>query len=155
MARTLSPIVEQTPIVNDRGGILTFFRLRWQELIDGWNAVPALGTLQQTGLTAALGTTTILTVTDAGLYRLTYAIRKTIADGAASSLTVTLAWTDADGGAMTTSFAALTTDTVGAFQGGSILVRSAVANLTISVAYSSTTPNKMTYNVDALAERIV
>jgi hypothetical protein len=155
MAQSLTPIPLRTTIVDAKGRITAFMRLRWQELLDNAVQTPTASVLARSGLTAALAATAILTVTAGGVYRVSVGVRKTIADGVASSAQVTLTWTDR-GAVCTHTFPALTTDTNVANDAGSWVLRAdAATDITIAVAYASTTPNAMTYSVDAIAERLV
>lgn len=156
MARALPPLVQNQPIIEtNTGGINLFFQQIWELIRAGFAQSPAVGSLSKTGQTAALATATIYTTTAAGTYRITFYKRKTVADGAASSLTTTLGWMD-NGLALTLAFAALTTDTTSAFQTSTMLVYAdANTAITAAEAYSSTTPNKMTWQGFYLVELVV
>lgn len=155
MARSLAPIPQGQPITDQSGVISDFFRLRWQQLIDGFTQTPTADSVSETGKTAALVTTQIYTTTVSGPVRLAYYIRKTVADGVASTLTVTFGWVES-GIAQSVTFAVLATDTILAVQTAEALVQAdANTDVTIAIAYTSTTPNKMTYRYLATAERLV
>ncbi len=155
MPKSLSIIPSGVRIVDTLGAINEFFRFRWEELRSGFQTTPTVAgepDLQKTGQTAALATTALYTTKTAGLYRLSYYMRKTVADGVSSSLTVTWGWTES-GTALTEAQPALTTDTTAAEQSGSKLVYAdANTNLTIAVAYASNTPNRMTWRIDNCVE---
>lgn len=154
MPRSLAPIPAGVAIVDKEGTILDFFRLRWQELVDGFQASPLANSIGLTGLFAALPATSVYLTKAAGLCRISYYIHKTVADGVNSSLTVTLGWTEG-GVPMTHAFAALTLDTTGANQFGEWTVPAdAATDLTIQIAYASNTPAKMRYLVDAWVETL-
>lgn len=158
MPKTLAPIPAGVAITLDAqnltGVITDFFRLRWQSLIDNFQTTPDVATQSWTGQVAALATTTLYTTKTAGYYRVSYYLDKTVADGVSSSLQVTVGWTEG-GSARTSVFGALTTDSIGANQSGSVMVPCDGASaLTIAVAYASNTPNKMTYRADAITEQM-
>lgn len=154
MARTLSPIPSGTVIV-DRGGAITdFFRLRWEELRAAFGSTPAAGSIQKLAQNAALVTTAVFTTRVAGLYRISYYLRKTTADGVSSALTFTFGWTET-GFAQTEAQAALTTDAVTAEQSGSKVVwADANTDLTAAIAYASNTPGQMVYRADVAVESL-
>lgn len=155
MPRSLGPIPTGVQIVDKAGAINDFFRLRWQQLIDAFTSTPATGALQKLALTAALVTTAIYTTKSAGVYRISYYMRKTAADGVSSSLTFTFGWSES-GIAQTESETALTTDAVTAQQSGSKVVwADAVTDLTAAIAYASNTPGAMSYRVDAVVEQLI
>lgn len=154
MPRLLSPLPDGADITARGGPITAFFRLRWQELLDAFQLAATRANRLITAQTDAIGTTTIYTPQQAGLYRLSWYFRKTVADGAASSLTMTFGWSDL-GAALTVAGAALTTDATTAVQQGSVLLRAdALSSLTFSVAYASTTPNRMQYDVGVTVEEL-
>jgi hypothetical protein len=158
MPRALPPIPANTPIADVKDGtITTFMRLRWQQLVDGWaqtGATAAFSTVAA-GQTAALPTTAVFTTPTPGVYRVTWFVRKTRADGAASSLTVTIGGVDLDGQPLTYSGAALTLDTTTAWQSDTKLLRCrAPSDLTVAVAYSSTTAGQMRYDLEVRVEQV-
>lgn len=154
MPSSLAPIPLGAQIVDTAGSITDFFRLRWQSLIDGFQLSATVADVQKLAQTAALVATAAFTTKAAAAYRITYYLRKTVADGVASSATVTLGWTET-GVALTVSGAALVLDTVLAVQTGSALVwADGATDITYAVAYSSTTPNKMTYRLDVTVEQL-
>jgi hypothetical protein len=156
MARTLSQLPLGTPIVDTTGAINVFFRQVWETLRNSFGTVGTANTpLQKLNQNAALGTTKIHTTLAAGLYRLSYYVRKTAADGVSSSLTVTVSWVES-GVTLTDSAAAIATDATTAQQSGTKLVwADAATDLTVAVAYSSNTPGNMKYRLDACAELLI
>lgn len=156
MSQNLSPIPLETPIVDPRRGTINeFFRLRWQELIDGFGRVATRALTSQVAKTAAIGTTTLFTTVAAGNYRFSVSLMKTIADGVSSSLTVTMSWTSR-GIATTKTFPAFTTDTVGANDSNVwTFYADGAVGVTYSIAYASATPNKMQYAADLALELLV
>lgn len=156
MPRTLPPIPLGVPIVVKDpvfGAITEFYRLQWQNLIDGNTLTPnvALASLL-TPQTAAIPTTSAFVTATGGLYRVAYYLRKTVADGVSSSLQMTVGFVD-HGGALTEVFPALTTDTASAHQSGSVLIwADATSTISYAIAYASNTPAKMTYNAYVTVE---
>jgi hypothetical protein len=155
MPKQLSPIPADVAIVTREGLALLFFHLRWQELQDGINVVPAAGLLSYRGaaaLGAALGTTTIFTTRVAGRYRISYYTRKTVADGVSSSLTATIGWLEG-GVPLTEAGTVLNVDNTGQYDSKTRDVYAdAGVNLTIATAYASNTPGNMRYSLDASVE---
>jgi hypothetical protein len=94
MPQVLGPIPLGVEIVDKDGAINEFFRLRWQEIETSFEQVPTAARINDSGLTAALATTTVFTTVAAGVYEIDYYIRKTVAGGVSSSLTVTIGWTE-------------------------------------------------------------
>src|SRR6185436_17705228 len=150
MPRALPPIPANTPIADPKDGtITTFMRMRWQQLVDGWAESGSVETLTPVlAKTAALVTTSVFTVFGTGDYRVTWYLRKTRADGVASSATVTIGFVDVDSQALTYTGPALTLDTVAAWQSETKEVRCInSSDITVAVAYSSTTPGQMRYDL--------
>ena len=156
MPRALPPIPSNTPIADPKDGrITTFMRLRWQELVDGWAQSGSVATVPVLAQTAALATTSVYTTFASGDYRVSWYLRKTRADGAASSATVTIGCVDQDGQALTYTGAALTVDSVAAWQSETKQIRCvASSDLTVAVAYSSTTPGQMRYDLVVKVEQL-
>lgn len=155
MPNVLAPIPVLAAIVNPKEGTITnFFRLRWQSLIDGFQQSNNVANTPVTAQTAAITTTNAYVTLAAGLYRVSYYMRKTAADGVSSSLAFTLGWTD-NGVPVTYTNPALTLDSVVAVQSGSSVVYAdANAAITFAVAYASNTPGKMTYNLYIVIESL-
>ena len=142
----ISQIPLNVPFVFPKTGTLTVFgRLRWEEVRTLQAQSPVAVRLSDDTLTAALGTTTLITTTQSGVYRITAYLRKTVADGVASSLTPTFTFTDR-GAACSRVGAAFTTDTPVANASYSVDVYSdANADIQAAVAYTSNTPATMTW----------
>lgn len=154
MPRSLAPIPEGVPIVEEGGSITTFFRLRWQSLVDGFLFTPSIASLSSgsPNPTAAIPTTAVYTTRAAGRYRVSYRMRKTIADGVSSSLTLTVGWIEG-GTAQTKVFPALTLDSVLAEQDDVLPLRvDSGTDITASFAYASNTPGLMAFNYDITVE---
>ena len=154
MPRTIGIIPGSTHIVDKDGGILTFFRLRWEEVRSLALFTPTVADLDLENQTAAIPTTNVFTALTGGWYRLNVSLRKTIPDGVSSSLTLTIGWTD-HGTPMTETEAALTLDTNVAQQTTSKpMFVDANAPITVAVAYASNTPAKMTFNLGGFVENM-
>lgn len=152
MPQSLAPIPADYAIVDPRGRINTFFRLRWQQLIDGFQVTPSKANVTVPGRNSALGTTTLYLALAAGRYRVTVYLRKTTPDGVSSSLTLTVGWTD-EASPCTKTFGALTTDSAVANESYTHTVNVDVnTNITIAVAYASNTPGTMVWKAYAVAE---
>jgi hypothetical protein len=101
---------------------------------------------------AAAGT--LLTATEAGLYRVTWTARVTQAATTSSSLAVSIGAT-ADGVTTSQAGAALTSNTVGAVSSGSVLVEADTATaITYATAYSSVGATSMLYALSIVVERL-
>lgn len=152
MPSSLAPIPADTAIVDRSGVINTFFRLRWQQLIDGFQVTPSKANVPVASRNSALGTTTVYLALAAGRYRITVYLRKTTPDGVSSSLTLTVGWTDGASPCVKV-FGALTTDTAVANDSYTHMVNVDVnTNITIAVAYASNTPGTMVWKAYAVAE---
>lgn len=155
MARTLGDIPPGTAIVDKFGGILYFFRARWQELQSAFQQTPTVASVALTTQSAAIVTATVYTTPDAGIYRVSWYLRKTIADGVSSSVQITVGWVD-HAVSLTESGAAVTTDTVTAQQSGSkVVYADAITDLTYAIAYASNTANKMQYELYVEVEALI
>lgn len=158
MPRQLPPIPAGTPIVEKDpvfGAINTFFRLAWQNLIDGAILTPNVAEVEVTTPTTALIPISNAFVTRTGaLYRVTYYLRKTVADGVNSSVQIAIGWSD-HGTALAQTFAALVTDTTSAFQTDTLFFwADGGSAITYAIAYASNTPAKMAYNYYVLVEQM-
>lgn len=137
----LSPVPFRNKLFTKEGLIDQIHWVPWlNKLVAGVNATEQqAGTVALTAQVASITTTAVpIQKLTAGLYRLSYYMRKTVAASVSSSLTVTLGWTDG-GVALTQAFAALTTNTTAAFQQDSILIRSDAdpASISYAVLYAS------------------
>jgi hypothetical protein len=153
MPRALGPIPLGAPIVERDGTITAFFRQRWQDVGDGWTETPTKQGVSLGARTGAVATTAVWTTQQAGVYRVSWYLRKTRADGVSSSVAVTLGFVDVDGQALSITGGALTPDSVGAWQGVTIPIRClAPSDITIAVAYASATPGQMRYDLEVKVE---
>ncbi len=127
-----------------------------------------VASFRSASLSAALTTTTLYTTVQPGIYRLSWYCKKVAADGAASTTgALTVAWTDVDSTAMSytapgvvpagtvaTQNAVDSTSITGTLIGIPIMLNcSAASVVTIAMAYSSTTPGNMKYNLHVTLER--
>jgi LDH2 family malate/lactate/ureidoglycolate dehydrogenase len=152
--RSLTPIPADTPIVDKKGAITFYFRLAWQSLIDAFQQVPTVAATEVLAQAAALVTTALYTTRAAGLYRISWYLRKTTADGVSSSLTLTLGWTET-AFAQSEAQAAVAVDAVTAQQSGQkVVYADESTDLTIAVAYASNTPGAMKWRLDASVEAL-
>src|SRR3954466_749853 len=95
MPQSLSPIPLNTQITDKNGRITSFFRLRYQQLIDSFTLTPTLARADALlAQNTSLGPIVVAVAKAAGTYRLSYYYRRTVIDGVASSLTFSWAWTE-------------------------------------------------------------
>jgi hypothetical protein len=154
MPRQINIIPADTKIVDQNGAITLFFRLAWQSLVNAFQLAATRASLAELTKGAAIGTTIAWTTAQAGVFRVSWYLRKTVADGVSSSLTITIGWTD-KAAAETQAGAALAADTNVAQQNGSVVVRAdANTSLTYAVAYASNTPGAMKFDVVVVVEEM-
>lgn len=102
----------------------------------------------------SIGTTAITgEAITAGLYRVTYYARITIADGVSSSLTVNISWDDG-AATCTHSFTAITGDTTTTTGSESYMVLIDAPPISYSTTYASNTPGAMKYKLSVVLESI-
>lgn len=154
MPHVLDPIPVGAQIVDPKGGITIFFRLRWEALRSFFQLTPTRAAQSVTGQNASLPTTTLYTTLSPGLYRITTYARKTTADGVSSSLIVTLGWTE-NGVPVTLNLPTLAVDSTTIAQGIStpIQVDSGI-NLSVATTYASNTPGNMLYDLYTSVEQL-
>lgn len=156
MANALEPIPLETRIVDPKTGAITvFFRERWESLRSGVASVPTLSTgYSASNQSAAIAGAVLFTTLSAGLYRVSYYIRKTVADGVSSSVGFVFHWTES-GLPLSLTDTVLATDTTGAVKVGEALLEvDASVNLTFDTSYASNTPAKMRYRIEVRVEQI-
>lgn len=154
MPVTLSPIPVSAEIVDKNGAITNFFRLRWQQLIDAFQSTNNVANIQTVGVNGSIPATGAYIAKVAGLYRVSYYMRKTQADGVSSSLQFSYGWTE-NAVPLTEAQPALTLDAVTAEQSGSKLMLSdALVNLSYTVGYASNTPGAMQYLISLVVEQL-
>lgn len=153
MPRTLEPIPDGVPIVDKSGSITTFFRLRWQALINGFTQSASVAALLVEGQTDALVATSAYLTTSAGRYRVSVYLRKIVPDGVSSAATVTISFVDTDGQALSITGPALALDAVGAWQSLIEFIRcEGGSDIEVAVAYASNTPHTMIYDLEVVVE---
>lgn len=156
---TLQP--EPLPIYDrlvDKNGLITdpwlqSWTVQRQDQQRSATVLPS-GTVLLTAQNASIGSTVLSASITAGLYRVTYQVRKTTADGVSSSITVSFGWPDLTQ-ALTFSGAALTTDAVTAWQSGTFMAYVDDGGpVTYSTTYASNTAGLMKYALRLAIERI-
>jgi hypothetical protein len=157
MPNAIAPIFESTWITKAGGPITEFFRLRWEEIRTALSRTPTVAgepDLAKTNQSAAIATATLYTTVAGALYRVSYALLRTIDDGVSSSLTVTIGWTQ-NGVPKTATFAALT-EAAGLSEQSLTkpIYCDGATNITIAVAYASNTPAKMHFDLHAAVEQL-
>lgn len=144
--------------VVDLSRILTGDWTRWFQLF--WARVSAA--VQRAGTpigtdanqSAAVATTTLYTVTQTELYRLSWYARITVADGVSSSLQLTVTWREGSH-TSTKVFTALTGDTTSTYDGAVWPFYADSGTLvTYALAYASNTPAKMRYRISLCVEQL-
>lgn len=137
-------------VVVDTARILSGDWTRWFQLF--WarvsSAVQFVGkTVALSDQSAAIATTTLQTVTQGGLYRVSWYARVTVADGVSSSLQITLTWREGSH-TSTKTFTALTGDTTSTFDGAVFpMYADSGTVITYAAAYASNTAQKMRYRL--------
>lgn len=151
----LAPIPLKVAIVDKAGQINIFFRQRWEELRLLTSLVAAKTIYTPAAVqSAAIVGQLLYTVTQGGLYRVTFTTRRTTVDGAASSLTFTWHWTDS-GSPLSDAAPVNNTDTVGSlYTGTRTFPVDANTNLTFDMGYTSTTPGQMKYKPYVTVEQV-
>jgi hypothetical protein len=153
---TLTPIPVKMPIVEPKSGAINvFFRQAWESLRAMVASVPTVGVgVDLTDQTAAIAGTVLYTTPVAGLYRVTYYARKTVADGVSSSFGFVWHWTES-AVPQTLNDVANTTDTTGAVSSASKLLQiDANTNVTFDMSYASNTPARMKFRLSVRIELV-
>lgn len=164
---TISDYNFQTPLV-DKQGRLTGVATNWLFGPASGDALAPIQALQQS-IVRPCGIVTIAAASSGiipstafplgtlpgGQYRVGWFLQIITPDGAASSATVTIGFTSS-GQALTAPGTAVTGDTTSTFQTTTTgpLDVDAGAPITFSVAYTSTTPNKMKYKLILVLEKL-
>jgi hypothetical protein len=156
MATTSPPLNIREPIAEKDGIIRRPFYEWLKTLRTEVDQAPRRQTavIEETGQTAAIGTTAIPAgVLAAGYYRISTVVRVTTAAGASSSLTVSVSFISS-GVSCTQTGTALTSNAVNAPQGETFVVKvDAPGPISYAVAYSST-PAGMAYELTVILERL-
>lgn len=140
-------------IVDGAGAINLYFRLIWERLRLGSQLTPTVANAGPSAVkNAALPPTTIFTVQQGGQYLVAWLLKRKTADGVASTLQATIGWTE-DGAALTHVGRLMNTDSVTTDPTDAPVMVTADPNsdITIAVAYFSTTPGNMTYTTATAA----
>lgn len=153
-------VLERAPIQSPVAGALTLF-LNWQqwfnELVQRVNLKPTrIGApVELSAQGASIGATAYPAFTlSAGLYRVSYTARVTQAATTSSSLTVTIGWTEG-GVSLTQAGAAMTGNTTGTQQNGTIVLRlDQAATITYATTFASVGGTPMRYRLDVLVEAL-
>lgn len=156
MAAALPPIPLEAPVTEDKTFVLTQDWWRWIDLFIRrfQKCAQTLKAIALTGQTAAIVTSNLYTTLEAGVYRVSYAMRVTTPATTSSSLTITIGWSDA-GVALSQSGAALTGNLVTSQQNGSFLVRCDGGSIiTYAEAYASVGGTSMIYKCDLTVELV-
>lgn len=142
------------PIVNEKGEINEFFRLRWEDVQQSAQVVPSRQSTSLTGQSAAISGEALYTALVEGLYRVSLYLRRTVVDGVSSSLQATLSWID-HAQTLNKALAVMPTDSVTEVQDStSVLWSDAASDIELSIAYTSNTPGAMKYEAFAAVEQL-
>jgi hypothetical protein len=157
MPFTTAPFPTKDPLVNpNRKFVATQELIDWATNLAGdVDASPArLKTVPLTQQSASIGTTTIPTgALGGGLYRVSWYARITTPGSVSSSLTITIGWTE--GVTLSASGAAMTGNTTGTVQSGSMLIRiDGSSPITYSTVYASAGATAMQYRLDVVLEQV-
>jgi hypothetical protein len=143
MALDTIPLFQQ--IVDSKGRINLYFRELWDKLKSLVGLIPLVAYYHPGNQTAAIGTTTIYTVTAQGMYQIAFYGRVTVRDGVSSSFQATVGYSDG----------AVALTHVGALVNGDLTTSldkfvlevpcDASSVITLSVTYASNTANRMNY----------
>ena len=155
MSAPLSPVPTDADVINTQNKLARQFYLWLYEL---WTRVASnvthVGTTySKANQTAAIVAANVYTVTQTGLYRVSYRMRVTTPASVSSSLTMTVGWRE---GAVTQSqaAAAVTGNTTTTQQNGTLFVRADSGTvITASVAYASV-GTAMIYATDVIVELV-
>jgi hypothetical protein len=158
MPTSIAPIPAKTAITQSGGPITEFFRLRWEEIRTALGLTPTVANPGPSAVqAAALVTTAIYTVPAGagGQYLVSWSLQRTQIDGAASSLQATIGWTQ-DSIAKTHVGRLMNTDSLAADPTDPPIPISAdqASDITIAIAYTSTTPGTMKYTYTPVAQRL-
>lgn len=158
MTIQLEPAPTETRLLDSpKTGLMSATWINWLTLRLVSAVSSAAGMLfstQYLNQNAAIGTTALLAAANAGVYRVSWRMRVVTPDGVASSATISVISTE---GAIviTQTGAAMNGNTTGTSQSGEFLVTADGASpISFSVAYASTTPGQMVYNLQLRVEAL-
>ena len=158
MPESLGPIPVATHIVDKAGAITEFFRLRWEEIRTAVGLTPTVANPGASAVqAAALVTTALYTVPtgNGGQYDVGWSLQRTAIDGAASTLQATIGWTQA-GIAKTHVGRLMNPDSLAADPTDTPIqiTADAASDITIAIAYTSTTPGNCKYTYTPVVKRL-
>lgn len=160
MPNVLSTLLSGTngvPIVDKQGIPTIFFLLRWNELQAFMGRTPTVANPgASTVQSAALVATAIYTVPpgNGGQFAVWWTLQRTAIDGAASSLQATISWVQ-NSVTKTHVGRLMNTDSLSADPTDQpiSITADAASDITIAIAYSSTTPGNMKYTYTPVVQR--
>lgn len=157
MPTTIGIIPASTPISEKGGPITEYFRLRWEEIRTALGLTPTVANSGASAVqSAALVATAMYTIPLGGgsQFDVSWSLQRTQIDGAASSLQATISWTQS--GIVKTHVGRLmNTDSLAADPTDTPILVSAdqSSDLTIAIAYTSTTPGNCKYTYTPVVKR--
>lgn len=160
MAQPLTPIPQYDPLVEKVSFKMNDRWYRWLSdvLTRLLQSVLALAAVHRVALTGSIGTATVYTPTQPGVYRVSWSIQVTTAATTSSSIAVTLGWKTgptATPVAQTEAFAAITGNTTGTHGSGSVVIYPTSAQpITYQTTYASVGGTSMAYQVDVVVEEL-
>ncbi len=114
--------------------------------------VAELASVTLTAQAAAITTTNLIAAPTAGLYRVSYYHEITQAATVSSATLLTIGWTAA--AAKTATDVNITTNTVGDYQSGELIIRVASGAITYATTYTSAGATAMQYGLNITVERL-
>lgn len=155
MPQNLSDIPLGTAIVDKIGAINLLFRQRWSQLQRLIGRVPTVASVAASLQTAAVVTTNAYVVLTGGPFLVAWQMKRSVIDGAASSLRMTIGWTQ-NGQALTHVGTLNNTDSTTADPTEPAILIEADINsaITYAIAYTSTTPARMTYGYRVIVAQL-
>jgi hypothetical protein len=155
MAAPIDPIPQYDPLV-DASQKMGERWYRWLSTVIAriQQAPTLIASTHLVARTGALAPLTLLTPTQPGAYRVSWALQVTTAATTSSSVAVVLRWT-ANGVAQVETFPAITGNTTGTHAGASLVIYPTPAlPITIATTYSSVGPIPLAYALDAVVEAL-
>jgi hypothetical protein len=151
----IDPIPQYDPLVdaNQKMGERWY---RWLSTVVAriFEAPTVAASTHRVALTGAVAPVTLLTPTQPGAYRVSWALQVTTPATTSSSVAVVVRWT-ANAIAQTETFPAVTGNTTGTHAFGTVVIYPTSAlPITIATTYSSTGPIPLAYALDAVVEAL-
>lgn len=157
MPSILAPLNLRTALVDKAGKATTYFSNIWLDMTGRIESAAFVDEGQSVGFTAhaaAILATALVVSASVPLYRITFALHIALAASISSSATVSVGWTQ-NAVPQTSTFAAVTGNTTGTNQSGSVLVRPDPGTVvTVAVAYASSGAPAMAFDADFIAEAV-